>query len=450
MQSNEESRPAPKLKVVPPNKIAPPTDSTTPSPPLPPSPKPTSSETSNHPLGRRILIGMVAAGFILGGFIKTPFEVGGTVRLEMPEGAREIVRISRSAMVMEMLVKPGDYVKKGAELAKLSSLDLKKEITDTETRLNESRQVLDATQKKSFNAQSQLIEVRARAEAAYLKANQSGGKYTARIETLNLDYQGLISRLPDLENDFNNRQQGFIARAVSRKDFNEARDQLHNLRTAIENKDGEIKYTRQLQLDEANDVENQRKIAQSSLEASSLIAAIESNMDAQKKTIADLEKHLAELKSSENNLTVLTSPIEGVIITSDLDLKKNQQLKPGDEFLRIADLRHLTGTVEIREEDSTYVDQNQSVTFRPRQDKVRSYDAKVVDNLLEIKNEPTTSNGMLQVRILVDNNDGKLKVGTNGYAKIFSEEISLYEHFGRELMRLIPLERLLWGKRNHQ
>lgn len=34
------------------------------------------------------------------------------------------------------------------------------------------------------------------------------------------------------------------------------------------------------------------------------------------------------------------------------------------------------------------------------------------------------------------------------YAKIWSERIPLYQRLGRELMRLVPLERFLWSERD--
>ncbi len=463
MLPNEDSRPAPKLKVVPPSQI-PSAEPRIPIPSAPTTPMaPTTNQsstpaTSNQSLIRKVTIGAIAIGFVLVGFIRTPFEVGGTVKLEMPEGSREIIRIPRAAMVTDIKVKSGQYVKKGETLAYLSSLESKQEIASVETQLNQARQGLDAAQKKKVAADAQLLEKSASLKTANFKAIREGnramdnanGQYTSKIRMLNTQLQNFIDQIPKLEEKFQRYQDLRKEGAISQDKVDEVRDSLDNIRNNIQTKTEEIASAAQLQIDEADDLAIQRDFQLASLQASSLAAAAEADMKAQEKAIADLEKRLLDLKISEQALTTLRSPIDGVVITSDLDLKKNQQLKPGDDFLKISDLRNLTGTVEVREEDSRYVDQNKPVTFRSRQDKLRDYQATVIDKLPEIKNDPSQSQGMLQVRLLVDNSDGELKPGTNGYAKIFSENISLYEHLGRELMRLIPLERLLWGERDNK
>jgi multidrug efflux pump subunit AcrA (membrane-fusion protein) len=134
----------------------------------------------------------------------------------------------------------------------------------------------------------------------------------------------------------------------------------------------------------------------------------------------------------------------GVILTSDLDLKKNQELKPGEDFLlEIAELKELTAIVEVREEDLEYVQLNKPVTFRPRQAKLRPYSATVKMILPKIESEPDKPTRTARVQIVVDNRDGKLSPGASGYAKIWSEQIPLYQRLSRELQRLVPFEKFL-------
>ncbi len=60
---------------------------------------------------------------------------------------------------------------------------------------------------------------------------------------------------------------------------------------------------------------------------------------------------MVPFQNQQKNLT-LQATKAGIILTTDLDLRRNQELKPGEDFLlEIADLTELTATVEIKQED---------------------------------------------------------------------------------------------------
>jgi hypothetical protein len=78
------------------------------------------------------------------------------------------------------------------------------------------------------------------------------------------------------------------------------------------------------------------------------------------------------------------------------------------------------------------------VTFRPTSAKLTTYDAEVDKILPNLEPDQTQQRRIATVRVVIDNEDGRLQPGSGGYAKIFSEWIPLYERLGRELIKLVP------------
>ncbi|MEQ9236060.1 efflux RND transporter periplasmic adaptor subunit [Coleofasciculus sp. E2-BRE-01] len=420
-----------------------------PSQPLqlaPPTSKP------HLPLKRIAILLTIATSVSLISLIPTSFEVGGSVELETREGARAIVRTPMAGVITKIYVKPGETVQPGQILAQLSSLELDREIATLEQQLVQAHQVLDTAQKQRIRAEAQLVEVQAIAEAMMTKTRRESlrakaltqGKLTPEIQVLNTQRQRLQERIPELQEKLQRYHQLYEQGAISRNRRDEVESELHNIESNLVAKTQEIAAAKQNQTDTARDLQTETASQLAAIDASEMIATAQSQMITQQQAIATLKNRLSELKTHKQNLT-LRSPIAGVILTNDLDLRQNQELKPTEDFLlEIAELSNLTATVDIKEEDLEYVENHKPVTFRPRQAKLRPYTATVQRILPQIQHEPSQPQPIAQVEIVVDNSDGKLYPGATGYAKIYSERIPLYQRLGRELMRLVPLERFLW------
>jgi multidrug resistance efflux pump len=404
------------------------------------------------PLKRIAILLTIATSVSLISLIPTSFEVGGSVELETREGARAIVRTPMAGVITKIYVKPGETVQPGQILAQLSSLELDREIATIEQQLVQAHQVLDTAQKQRIRAEAQLVEVQAIAEAMMAKTRRENlrakaltqGQLTPEIQVLNTQRQRLQERIPELQEKLQRYHQLYEQGAISRNRRDEVESELHNIESNLVAKTQEIAAAKQNQTDTARDLQTETASQLAAIDASEMIATAESQMLTQQQAIATLKNRLSELKTHKENLT-LRSPIAGVILTNDLDLRQNQELKPTEDFLlEIAELSNLTATVDIKEEDLEYVENHKPVTFRPRQAKLRPYTATVQRILPQIQHEPSQPQPIAQVEIVVDNSDGKLYPGATGYAKIYSERIPLYQRLGRELMRLVPLERFLW------
>ncbi|MFW5666933.1 MAG: efflux RND transporter periplasmic adaptor subunit [Coleofasciculus sp.] len=426
---------------------------------VPPKTQPTPAEPSTQkttkstlPLKRIAILLTIATSLGVISVIPTSFEVGGSVELETREGARAIVRTPIAGVITDIYVQPGETVQPGQILAQLSSLELDREIATIEQQLVQAHQVLDTAQKQRIRAEAQLVEVQAVAEAMMAKTRRESlrakaltqGQLTPEIQVLNTQRQRLQERIPELQEKLQRYHQLYEQGAISRNRRDEVESELHNIESNLVAKTQEIAAAKQNQTDTASDLQTETASQFAAIDASEMIAQAESQMITQQQAIATLKNRLSELKTYKQNLT-LRSPIAGVILTNDLDLRQNQELKPTEDFLlEIAELSSLTATVDIKEEDLEYVENHKPVTFRPRQAKLRPYTATVQRILPKIQHEPSQPQPIAQVEIVVDNSDGKLYPGATGYAKIYSERIPLYQRLGRELMRLVPLERFLW------
>ncbi|MGG6298067.1 efflux RND transporter periplasmic adaptor subunit [Leptolyngbya sp. AN02str] len=178
-----------------------------------------------------------------------------------------------------------------------------------------------------------------------------------------------------------------------------------------------------------------------SVVAAQQVANAAVQVSAQTQIIETLTRRLQELRSLRGTLT-LRATTSGTVITSDLDLRVGQELRPDTALMQIAELGSLTANVEIPEEDLDYVEMNAPVTFRPRQAKLETYTARVEDILYNVEPDKTEQRRVATVRLIIDNPDNRLRPGSSGYARIFSEWIPLYERAGREILKLIP-ERFL-------
>jgi multidrug resistance efflux pump len=210
----------------------------------------------------------------------------------------------------------------------------------------------------------------------------------------------------------------------------------------LDAKSAAIAAAKQSLQDSATDMQAEASSQDTALQAARMIRLAEDQMTAQQDAVRNLEARVKQLETLRQNLTLKAS-LTGTVLTSDLDVKKMQELKPGEEFLlQIADLNKLTATVRVREEDLEFFNVGDAVTFRPRQDKLRTYNAQVNAILPKLNPDESQQKHEAWVRIVVDNSDGKLRPSSTGYAKIWSEWIPLYERLGRELLRLWP-ERFL-------
>jgi multidrug resistance efflux pump len=153
-----------------------------------------------------------------------------------------------------------------------------------------------------------------------------------------------------------------------------------------------------------------------------------------------VEQSLAEIErlEKEQQGLILKATTSGTVVSSDLDLLNNRNLKAGDEILSIVDLQQLTASVKVSQEDIDLVEPQMPVEFKPRDADIGSYSAKVLDIPSVVKLDESGQNPVLTVTIGIDNQSDRLRPGLEGYAHIKTEEMRIYQKITREFLKLFP------------
>jgi HlyD family secretion protein len=232
-------------------------------------------------------------------------------------------------VVTEINVQPGQSVQRGQVLAKLSSWELDREIAAVEQQSDEARTTVEASQKQLIRAQAQLVEVSAAAEAMNKRATRereramalTQGKLTPEIQELEQEQQRLQQRVAELGEKYGRYQSLYEQGAISKDRRDEIQAEQRDVQSGLAVKTKEIEAAKQKLTDTASDLQAETVSQQASISASQMIADAEGQMAVGRNAIATLEKRLKQLKTLRESLT-LHSPMTGVILTSDLDLKR--------------------------------------------------------------------------------------------------------------------------------
>jgi multidrug resistance efflux pump len=443
------------FRVVPPTQVAP-LQKIPPPKALDLQPEPEASEVSQvkgvgtAPVKsnrRWIILGTAIAGLTGAAFIPTPYQVGGSVQLDWKESARQSVRTPIPAIVTQVAVKTGDTVHPGQVLAKLSSRELEQQIAEVEEKLARSGQELQSLQQEQNRAQANLLEQAAKKQVAQSRAGRisaraaESGRFAPEVQALVVEQQRLQGQLQEAENQVQRYQDLYNQGAIALANLEERQTQYRNVERDLAAKTEQVKYAKQQLSDSAQDEDSSVLVQNVSVNAATMVAGSTKQLTAYQETLSTLEKRRQELLQLKEGLT-LKATTSGTVITSDLDLLAGQEIRPDTALLQIANLHQLTANVQVKEEDLDYVQSGASVTFRPHQAKLETYDARVEDVLYNVQTDDTKQQRVATVRVVIENPDERLRPGSSGYARIFSEWIPLYQRVAREVLKLVP-ERFL-------
>jgi multidrug resistance efflux pump len=443
------------FQVVPPSqlRLPRPTPDSAPATSPPTEPEPTSEATApttpTRPNRRKLLLGVAIASLTGIAFIPTPYEVGGSVQLTWKEASRQAVHTTVPATVQQLRVKTGDRVQPGQILAELSSPELDREIAEVQEKIMRSRQEIETAYRSQIQAEATLIEANARERAIQVQASRSSDRINAldqgilppEMQSIRVEQQQLEGQLKQAQSELKRYEQLHNAGAIALIDVETRQGEVRDLQHRVTERTAQMSSVQQQLSDRATDETMSAAVQQSNVVAAQTIVAVSQNQTAQVQTIEVLEQRLKQLTNLRSNL-ILRATTSGTVITSDLDLVVGQEIRPDKPLLQIANLGQLTANVEIKEEDLDSVEMGAAVTFRPRQSKLQPYNARVEDVLYNVEADATQQQRVATVRVVIDNSDGRLRPGSSGYARIFSEWTPLYQRVGREVLKLVP-ERFL-------
>jgi multidrug resistance efflux pump len=413
----------------------------------------TESSSSPNSIGKEkpqwsawVKVSLALVGLGLAGLIPTPFNVGGPVILEWPEGERQPVRSPITATIQELLVVPGEVVTTGQPLVRLYSHDLERQQRELMRQLSEAQQELAEAQQSQREAQARLIETEAAAVAAQDRARRSQsrvsqmaqGNVPPEIQTLMVRSQQLATQVENSRNDMENDQSLYQDGAISLRDMQATQRRYQEAQSALAASQSEIRAAQQRLGDQAQDDSSIAAAQTATQMAAAAVVDFTQVTAAYQNKINILRQQIDELAHLEADLT-LSATRPGTILSDNLDLRVGEEVSPSDVLMRIADIQTLTGNVEVREEDLNFFDVGDPVTFRSRQAKLDPEPA-IVEKISydDLQPDATNQRQVAIVRIVIDNPDERLKPGASGYAKIYSESIPLYQRIGREIIKLVP------------
>lgn len=159
---------------------------------------------------------------------------------------------------------------------------------------------------------------------------------------------------------------------------------------------------------------------------------------------ASLEKLRQEADYYREQLrrTRLRSPIDGQIVTKDLQFLRNSYLEAGKTFAQIENTRTVLLRVAVPESDIGDVEVGAPVTLRLLAYPDRDFEASVVE--IQPATDVADFGRIVYVTSRANNPDGALKTGLTGQAKIQGKETRVLWAFTRALVRFVSVSAWSW------
>lgn len=417
----------------------------TPSPQSTENPNPPSTKKSKKLLPYLLLI-LLASSM----FLRAPYEVGGETKLDtLPDEdhRKSIVNPQQvPCKIDKVSVVVGQLVKEGDELVKLSCRQLDEDIQKTQLELEKANQDLETLSKQSAIALSSARTKYAESQAASAAATQSknGGQsgLLTQINVLEKQKEALqsdkdtaeikLSRYEKLEKDI-----------VPQTTLDDLRGASKRLSKNIEGVDEQIQNVK-LQFHNAAQTDQRRADIQTIVaDESSEIADINSRSTSIRDTIKNRNARLEALTSQQKSL-ILRSPIAGKVYpsgtTSEFDNLKDREIPSSSPIMLIANTKQLVAKIEIDRKDRELAGKGADVKFRSHSARDRSYEGKISSNDPKyiVSTVPNQSSTTIEISFIVGNPEGSLLVGETGYAKVYTEDMFLFQRIGWEISRQVP------------
>jgi HlyD family secretion protein len=237
---------------------------------------------------------------------------------------------------------------------------------------------------------------------------QVGAQVTGTVIEVDADFDSVVHK----------------GQVLARFDPNPARDEIEQARGAIGQARANLENAQAVvgdasyKLDQARKLAAESEITQEDLEAAQV--AYREAVDGVKAQQAAIDQDTATLEQAQLDLehTVITSPIDGVVISRDVEPGETvaARLETPLLFEIASDLRKMQAVVSVDESDVGTVKEGQPVTFT-----VEAYPARTFTGVVEqVRDGADTSDNEVTYStvIRVDNDDLSLRPGMTATARI--------------------------------
>jgi len=338
------------------------------------------------PSKAKVVWGVILAVIVVLAFQPYEYDAGGQVVILPVSRAQAIARAEGE--IIDVLVAEGDLVTKGQVLAHLSSWDQERQVAVTETDLisaeaNLARLMDGASQEEIEVARSQVVS--SEASVAFSQAEYNRARQLA--ETGVGSQAAMEKALSTLETDLAGLE---VSRASLELVLAEA---------------------------SANDI----AIAQS-----------------------DVDRLRLELQFERDELerTRVVAPMDGRIVTPNLQLLLGKYLRSGDPLLEIENANIVTAEIAVPESDIALIGPGDVVRLRATGHADTEIEGTVQSIAPAAEDEGYGS--VVRVAAIFENETGFLRSGMTGYAKVDGAEMRAWEAYLRSIRRFFQIEVWSW------
>ena len=351
-----------------------------------------------------------------------------------PTKEKEAIITAPEAGIATVLVKPGETIAAGKEIARLHNPDLnselialRAEVVKVETEYERLRGDVKVKQQDTARATEQLHETtrldrELRAEQQQILARKLGGQqkdidYPAAMAVLQSDIDLKKSRQDEAEMQLNRARQLFRDNLLPKSDLEAAETKVVALRLEVEAarerlQNAIVEHRRQVERTTSNVRLNQTELQS----AQSVVTKTSTEMESTKRLLDTLRQKEQVLLTKQTSV-VLTAPRDGTIFGENLLELNGKYLEKGAEVCRVANTSQMRVRIRVPEREIGDVKEGAEVRLKTRALPDRIFAGRV--DKIGGEAEPDENKQMTyRVELIVDNKDGALKPGMTAFARI--------------------------------
>ncbi len=319
-------------------------------------------------------------------FLPYPYEPSG--KFIIFPSQKQMIATDIPGIIEHVYFDGGEMVEKGTVLARLANKDLQSQVKIYAAKIKEQQAVIE--------------ELKSRPKPEEVKLAQN----LLNIELTRAKFSG--AKLKRIDNLYKQA-------AVSFEELDSiAREHQVNLNQVDEKRAA-------LELLQSGATKNQIDAAQAKLAS----------------LIEERDAYIDRVSRSE-----LSMPFDGNILTLHLKQKINSFLEKGELFAEVENATQVTAEIEIPESDIAHISNTARVRVKPASYHSTSFYGTVTTIDRGITTQPYGN--VVRVIALIENENGELRTGMTGFAKIEAETIPVWKAFSLSILRFINVEAWSW------
>jgi len=383
-------------------------------------------------------------------FGRMELKIGG--EFEVFPAHNDDVRAQVEGIIKEIAVDEGDVVKKGQLLALLSDREYRAELRKIEAEIAQKQAMLKmlraGPRREEIELSRQEVSTaETRQQHARNRYQEGKRMHEKRLSKAKASVEKAKERLKYAGSYFTMHQGLFEKDLISRRDFEEAKEEWGVRGKELEEAQAEIKIVLANDLGEVREVlaVAGKELAEAEGRVRVLLAG--SRPEEIEATQAEFTRLTAQQRylREQIRLTRIVSPSSGVITTPKLREKIGQYVKKGDLIAEVYDLRTVKAEISVPEKEIADVKLGSRIALKVRAYPEKSFYGKVTSIAPTVtKDEEGWRKRTVRVTTQLDNASLLLKPEMTGNAKIYSGKRRIIDTMTRRLTRYVRVEFWSW------